>query len=148
MRLPKFEYLSPQTVQEACALLAQHGDRARILAGGTDLLNVMRDLDRMDVCVESLSPNESWLQCDPSIKQLIISVMAWCAQRERENLIERTKVGMQRAKAEGKHIGRPFKEIDWKYVEYLRDEGMNWKEIANRVNISYPTLIRRKRKMI
>jgi len=43
MRLPKFEYLSPQTVQEACALLSQHGDKARILAGGTDLLNVMKE---------------------------------------------------------------------------------------------------------
>jgi len=43
MRLPKFEYLSPQTVQEACSLLAQHGDKAKVLAGGTDVLNVMKD---------------------------------------------------------------------------------------------------------
>ena len=43
MRLPKFEYLSPQTVQEACSLLAQHGDKAKVLAGGTDLMNVMKE---------------------------------------------------------------------------------------------------------
>lgn len=43
MRLPKFEYLSPQTVQEACSLLTQHGDKAKVLAGGTDVLNVMKD---------------------------------------------------------------------------------------------------------
>jgi carbon-monoxide dehydrogenase medium subunit len=43
MRLPKFEYLSPQTIQEACSLLSQHGDKARLLAGGTDLLNVMKE---------------------------------------------------------------------------------------------------------
>ena len=36
MRLPKFEYLSPRTVEEACGLLAQHGDKAKVLAGGTD----------------------------------------------------------------------------------------------------------------
>lgn len=43
MRLPKFEYLSPRTVEEACGLLAQHGDKAKVLAGGTDLLNVMKE---------------------------------------------------------------------------------------------------------
>jgi carbon-monoxide dehydrogenase medium subunit len=43
MRLPRFEYLNPQTIQEACSLLSQHGDKARVLAGGTDLLNGMKE---------------------------------------------------------------------------------------------------------
>ncbi len=34
----EFEYLEPATVAEAAALLAEHGDRARVMAGGTDLL--------------------------------------------------------------------------------------------------------------
>jgi putative DNA-invertase from lambdoid prophage Rac len=110
----------------------------------TDLLNIIRDFDRLNVCVQSLSPNESWLNCDPSIRQLIISVMGWCAQRERENLIERTKVGIQRARAEGIHCGRPFKEIDWKYVELLHKDGMNYKEIAEKIDVPYVTLMRRK----
>ena len=38
MRLPKFEYVSPATVKEACGLLKKYGSDARILAGGTDLL--------------------------------------------------------------------------------------------------------------
>ncbi|MBI3911590.1 MAG: xanthine dehydrogenase family protein subunit M [Armatimonadetes bacterium] len=33
-----FDYLEPVTVAEACAMLADHGPRARPLAGGTDLL--------------------------------------------------------------------------------------------------------------
>ena len=37
-RLPKFEYLQPKTVQEACSLLSQYKDKAKIIAGGTDLL--------------------------------------------------------------------------------------------------------------
>lgn len=41
-RLPKFEYLAPRTIEEVCDLLALHGDRARLLAGGTDLLLQMR----------------------------------------------------------------------------------------------------------
>jgi DNA invertase Pin-like site-specific DNA recombinase len=113
----------------------------------TDLLNIIRDFDRLNICVQSLSPNESWLNCDPSIRQLIISVMGWCAQRERENLIERTKVGIQRAKSEGVHCGRPYKEIDWKYVGLLHKDGMNYKEIAEKIDVPYVTLMRRKQKV-
>ncbi|HEU5100581.1 MAG TPA: xanthine dehydrogenase family protein subunit M [Roseiflexaceae bacterium] len=37
-----FDYLAPQTVDEAVALLAQHGDDAKILAGGQSLIPAMR----------------------------------------------------------------------------------------------------------
>jgi 4-hydroxybenzoyl-CoA reductase subunit beta len=38
MRLPAFAYLRPREVGEACALLAEHGAEAALVAGGTDLL--------------------------------------------------------------------------------------------------------------
>lgn len=38
MSLPRFSYLSPRTIEQACALLAEHGAQARVMAGGTDLL--------------------------------------------------------------------------------------------------------------
>jgi len=43
MIIPEFEYLSPQSLQEACALLVQYGGSARVLAGGSDLLVKMKD---------------------------------------------------------------------------------------------------------
>jgi carbon-monoxide dehydrogenase medium subunit len=37
-----FEYLEPATVDEALAILAEHGDDARPIAGGTALVNLMK----------------------------------------------------------------------------------------------------------
>lgn len=35
-----------------------------------------------------------------------------------------------------------FLKMDWKYVERLHCEGMNNKEISERIGMLYPTLIR------
>ena len=40
--VPEFEYLEPTSVEEAVTLLDRHGDRARVLAGGTDLIVQMK----------------------------------------------------------------------------------------------------------
>ncbi len=42
MRLPRFDYSAPETLEEALDLLAIHKDDAKILAGGTDLLVRMK----------------------------------------------------------------------------------------------------------
>ncbi|HEX4977348.1 MAG TPA: xanthine dehydrogenase family protein subunit M [Nocardioides sp.] len=38
----KFDYVAPSTVEEALSLLSQHGDDAKIIAGGQSLLPVLR----------------------------------------------------------------------------------------------------------
>jgi len=42
MLLPKFEYLSCETLEEACALLSKYRGEARVLSGGTDLIVKMK----------------------------------------------------------------------------------------------------------
>ena len=42
MRLPPFEYFAPRELAEATALLAEHGQRALLVAGGTDLFPNMK----------------------------------------------------------------------------------------------------------
>lgn len=42
MYLPDFEYYAPDSLGEACGVLARYGPRARVLAGGTDLLVKMK----------------------------------------------------------------------------------------------------------
>lgn len=42
MRLPAFDYMEPENLEEALDLLAAHGEDAKVLAGGTDLLVRMK----------------------------------------------------------------------------------------------------------
>lgn len=43
MYIPDFDYYSPETVEEACGILANLGSDARVLAGGTDVLSKMKN---------------------------------------------------------------------------------------------------------
>ncbi|MBI3722912.1 FAD binding domain-containing protein [bacterium] len=42
MRLPRFRYVGPKTVEEACRILAAEGPDAQVVAGGTDLFPNMK----------------------------------------------------------------------------------------------------------
>jgi 4-hydroxybenzoyl-CoA reductase subunit beta len=42
MQLPGFEHLQPSSLDEALLFLAEHGERARIIAGGTEILVSMK----------------------------------------------------------------------------------------------------------
>mgnify|MGYP000660047139 CR=1 FL=1 len=42
MGFAKFEYLAPKTVREACSLLARYKGKAKVIAGGTDLVVQMK----------------------------------------------------------------------------------------------------------
>ncbi|MBI4288314.1 MAG: xanthine dehydrogenase family protein subunit M [Chloroflexi bacterium] len=44
-RLPRFEYLEPKSLTEACKLLLQNDGKARVVAGGTDLIPKMKRRD-------------------------------------------------------------------------------------------------------
>ena len=41
--LPRFEFLSPKTLEEAVVLMKQYGQKAKVVAGGTDLLPQMKN---------------------------------------------------------------------------------------------------------
>jgi CO/xanthine dehydrogenase FAD-binding subunit len=62
-----FDYAAPSTVAEAVALLAEKGDRARALAGGTDVIVQVREGRRdLDLLVDvKLIPELNELSYDP-----------------------------------------------------------------------------------
>jgi len=109
-----------------------------------EVLRAVQELERLGAPVITVSPKESFLQqLDPQTRKLIIAVIAWVAERERELLRQRTREGMLRAKLEGKHVGRPRKPIDWRKYEELRRKGLSLRDIARVLGVGYSTLRRR-----
>lgn len=108
-----------------------------------DTLSMVRTLEESGTRVWSLSPAESWSRIDDKkLRDLMLSIFSWVADRERENLIERTKLGIARAKAEGKMLGRPHRTIPWKRVEELQKKNISLAAISRILDIPYSTLYR------
>ncbi len=53
--VPEFDFEQPETLTDVFALLAEHGDQARLVAGGTDLLVQMKMERVRSTCVISLA---------------------------------------------------------------------------------------------
>lgn len=110
-----------------------------------ETLTTIEDLEARGILVWSLSPAEGFTRSDDkSIRSLLISILSWVAQRERENLVERTKAGLDRARSEGKTLGRPRRPIDWSKVDALRAAGASWAEVSRALEVPTMTLYRRR----
>ncbi len=63
------------------------------------------ECDRIGVPVISL--REPWLDTSGPVRPLLVAIFGWVAEQERARLIERTKAGIERARRQGKRLGRP-----------------------------------------
>jgi DNA invertase Pin-like site-specific DNA recombinase len=111
-----------------------------------ETISIIQDLEEQGITVWSLSPNEGFTRSeDKAVRQLMVMIMSWVAERERANLIERTHAGLERAKSEGKKLGRPRNDIDWNKVDSMRADGMSWEDIASKLKLTPMQLYRRRK---
>lgn len=78
-----------------------------------------------------------------ALGKMLVTILGAVAAMERDLLIERTKAGLDRAKSQGKSLGRPRKTTDqqrFKIVEML-NEGVSVSECARRFAISRASVI-------
>lgn len=73
--------------------------------------------------------------------KMTMAVIASVAEFERDLLVERTQAGLERAKSEGKKLGRPSsnKGAD---VAQLKSEGLSQSQVAEKLEISLSTVKR------
>jgi putative DNA-invertase from lambdoid prophage Rac len=68
-------------------------------------IQTVLELDRLGIPVVSV--REPWLDTSGPVRPLLVAIFGWVAEQERTRLIERTRAGLDRARREGKRLGRP-----------------------------------------
>ena len=110
------------------------------------LINFLYDTIDKGIMIYSVKESylSDWLR-DPKGRTIIVGLLSILYDLERQLISERTKAGMERAKAQGKHIGRPRKLNGSKKDEVIRlyKLGVPIAEIARRFNVSPRTVKRR-----
>lgn len=83
------------------------------------------------------------LDLTSSAGALMVKVLAAVADFERDLIVERTQAGQARARAEGKHMGRPSKTTDAQKAEIRQqlDQGASVSQVARDYGISRASVI-------
>ena len=106
------------------------------------LIETVEDLERREIGFQSLTEA---IDTSTSGGRLIFHIFASLAEFERNIIRERTKAGLESAKARGRTGGRPPKLSD-KDIEVaktlLKNPDITVAEVANKLGVSFPTLYR------
>jgi len=101
--------------------------------------------DCLDKGVDIVSIRENWLTeglQNDLIRPILIAMLSTLYELERKLISERTKAGIEKAKMQGKHVGRRFKKLPKEKILQLLEEGVPKKKIAEKLGISRATLYR------
>ena len=88
------------------------------------------------------SYSEPFLDTTSQFGDLVTSIFAFFAAFERKRIGERVLAAHDRARAEGKHIGRPHAAPDPRLlakVKALREEGKSIRQLANELELTHGT---------
>lgn len=74
--------------------------------------------------------------------ELMLAIAAWIAKQERLRISERTKAGVDRARRQGKHCGRPQRIFRRDQALEMHNRGMSYRAIGDALGVSFMTVKR------
>jgi len=104
----------------------------RLGRSALDVLANVRELEGAGVRFVATSQGLDVRPGSDAMSGLILRVLASVAEFERDIIRERTRLGLEKAKAEGKRLGRPMvlSEAKAERVKKLRAKGKSWAQVA------------------
>jgi DNA invertase Pin-like site-specific DNA recombinase len=72
--------------------------------------------------------------------KLVFTVLGAVSEGERNLIAERVRGGLRNARAKGKTLGRPRKDVDVDRIKSLRACGVSWRSIARTLGLSVGTV--------
>jgi DNA invertase Pin-like site-specific DNA recombinase len=82
------------------------------------------------------SYTEQYLDSTGIFRDAVISILAVVAKQERVRRSERTKAGLQRARHQGKRLGRPQVSVDVSQIRHLRQSGASWAAVSKSTGVA------------
>jgi DNA invertase Pin-like site-specific DNA recombinase len=75
------------------------------------------------------------------VRNILLATLASLAKLEREKISQRTKAGLERARAKGKVLGRPkFSDGDRNKLVAALETGDSWRAVSRKTRIPYSTV--------
>jgi DNA invertase Pin-like site-specific DNA recombinase len=107
------------------------------------IIPVLTALKRLtDYGVKYRSLQEPYIDTTHQWGDLIAAFAAKLAELERERIRARVKAGLEKARADGKSLGRPRVIVDRQNVWSLRDQGRSIRQISATLKLSHGTVQR------
>ena len=109
-------------------------DISRFARSGTLFtLQKLKELENLGLDWHSYE--DKYLSSMGEFKDIVISILATLAKIEREKISNRTKAGLERAKAQGKSLGRRSipPEVVKQVLDYLKEGKLSYSQISQRV---------------
>ena len=106
----------------------------------TGNLQTVLELDRLGVQVVSV--REGWLDTTGPVRSLLVAIFGWVAEQERAQIVSRVRAGIERARREGKQLGRPSADVDLDEALRLRRRGLSIRDAARKLHVGSSTLHR------
>ncbi len=104
------------------------------------LVLALEEFDALGVDFISLSES---IDTSTPMGRMVYTVIAAVAELERSLIRERVVMGLQRARAQGKRLGRPRgSKANVRTIQKLKGQGLSIRQIASEMNISKSTISR------
>lgn len=115
----------------------------RLARSTVELLNIVAKLEAKNVGVKVLDFGGGELDTKSASGRLLVTVLAAVSEAERTMMLERQKIGIAKAKQEGRYKGRaPTARRKAPQVQELHQSGLAASEIASRLGMARSSVYR------
>ena len=104
------------------------------------LINALEEFKNLGIDFVSYQEN---IDTSSPLGSAIFTIISAVAQLEKDIIAERVKMGLRRARENGKRLGRPTIRVDIEEILTLRQKGLSIRQIAQQLNLSVTTVARR-----
>jgi DNA invertase Pin-like site-specific DNA recombinase len=111
----------------------------RFARSARHLVTALEDMTNVGVGFVSF---QEGIDTNSPLGKAILTIVGAMGELERNIIVERVRMGLRRARAEGKRLGRPKSNADSTAVRELRAQGKSLREIAKQVGASKSTVSR------